>query len=103
MFPSLFSFDEKGVLNILQHEVDHFDIFSLDAEHDLAKRGMKHAKGNEVDYPYGNVTLKLWELTETYVTEVVQGLYKNDNDETQDASIQKFYDLLEKTYGLMVS
>lgn len=94
MFPSLFNFDEQGIYDILQKNIDDFDIFKLDVKADLTARGMMPSENTYIDYPYGNMTLKLWKLTERYAQEAVDTLYPSDNNISNDPHLLEFFDLL---------
>jgi hypothetical protein len=94
MFPSLFNFDEKGIHNILQKNIDDFDIFKLDVKADLEERGMLPTQETDMLYSYGDITLKLWELTTQYVEEAINTLYPTDSDISSDTRLLNFYNLL---------
>lgn len=94
MFPSLFNFDEQGILNILQRNVDDFNIFKLDVRADLEERGMLPNEHSNIDYSYADITLKLWDLTRTYIESVVYTLYPTEGHIANDEQLLAFYNLL---------
>lgn len=98
--PSFSNFNAIEIQNALRDHFDNFDIASMDVVKDGIKRGVlaknglslaKDSEGNEINHPYMDMALKFWNLSQDYLHEVVNYIYKDDSAVANDPAVKQFY------------
>jgi hypothetical protein len=94
--PSVFSYDKKHILQLLDDEAGQFDLGRLDPIHDAERRGVIYAP---IDYPYLRNARLIWSVMERHVRSYLQTFYSNDEEVRQCAEVQNWYQALSQVGG----
>lgn len=91
IFPSVFSYEHKTLLEVFNKRINEFRISSMNPNETLQQRGMvgrKNEKGEDIEFPYLSNTRKLWGIIADHVKEYVGIYYPTEELVQNDQQIQ---------------
>lgn len=94
--PSVFGYDKKQTLRLLDDAALQFDLARLDPVHDAHRRGVFE---DSVNYPYLQNVGAIWDIMQTHVRAYVEAFYKDDAHVQACPEIRAWYDALGQVRG----